>query len=194
LKFLGRAKKFLQDLSTEQDQRVQYFNVACPSGHRIRGERTEGYQALRCPVCGDGIFVLPRSPLPEPVAPPSAAPDRHPIATKAQYRDDGPIELADASHMAVDLDEQSDLPAEEVEIDWENDPGPKKAARPAAAKTATVETSRHADESALDDVAEIDGQPGGRGRGGARTLARAGRRRAIRRSGRFSRSSGTETD
>ena len=53
--------------------KVQYFNVMCASGHRVRGERTEGYQALRCPACGDGVFVLPRSPLPEPVAPSRSA-------------------------------------------------------------------------------------------------------------------------
>ena len=76
LKFLGRAKKFLRDLGTEPLAKVQYFNVACSSGHRVRGERTEGYQALRCPACGEGVFVLPRSPLPEPAAPARSAGSR----------------------------------------------------------------------------------------------------------------------
>jgi hypothetical protein len=150
LKFLGRAKKFLQDLSTESEPRVQFFNVACASGHRLRGERTEGYQALRCPVCGDGIFVLPRSPLPEPIAPPSARPQRQSSAT-ARFSDDGPLELADASHMAVDLDDGT-AHGNEIEIDWENDPGPKKATRPSPAHTATVATSLH---PAHDDTSSV---------------------------------------
>src|ERR1700722_7577278 len=69
LKFLVRARKLFQALAPEPETPVQYFNVLCASGHRVRGERTEGYQALRCPACGEGVFVLPRSPLPEPVAP-----------------------------------------------------------------------------------------------------------------------------
>jgi hypothetical protein len=97
LKFLGRAKKFLQDLGTEAPSGVQTFNLACASGHRVRGERTEGYQALRCPSCGEGVFVLPRSPLPEPLAPegvrqqPRAAHGR----ARSPWADEGPVELDD---------------------------------------------------------------------------------------------------
>jgi hypothetical protein len=110
LKFLGRAKKLFQDLGTEPPARAQSFNVACAGGHRLRGERTEGYQALRCPVCGEGVFVLPRSPLPEPVAPEGVS------ARKAASRrsrgaraDDGPVELTDA-------------PTGDAEIVWDDEP------------------------------------------------------------------------
>jgi DNA-directed RNA polymerase subunit RPC12/RpoP len=72
LGLLDRAKKMLQGRSSPVPARSQYYRVACGEGHVLHGQRTEGYQALRCPNCGDGIFVLPRSPLPDPVAPASA--------------------------------------------------------------------------------------------------------------------------
>src|SRR3954465_6115006 len=61
----------LQGRGPSVPPRPQYYNVACPEGHVLRGLRTEGYQALRCPTCGEGIFVLPRSPLPDPPRPPA---------------------------------------------------------------------------------------------------------------------------
>lgn len=91
--FLGKARKMISGKGTSEPPRPQYYQVACSQGHVIRGERTEGYQALRCPHCGDGIFVLPRSPLPIPPAPAS-------VKTKARRRpaeiDDRPIALAEA--------------------------------------------------------------------------------------------------
>jgi hypothetical protein len=96
LRFLGRAKKFLQDLGAEAPPKVQTFNLACPSGHRVRGERTEGYQALRCPACGEGVFVLPRSPLPEPIAPAGAPAPRGAYGrARSPWADEGPVELDD---------------------------------------------------------------------------------------------------
>lgn len=73
---LDRAKRMMQGGPAAATSRVQSYRVACPEGHVLHGHRTEGYQALRCPECNAGIFVLPRSPLPEPVAPKSAAPAR----------------------------------------------------------------------------------------------------------------------
>ena len=96
MKFLGRAKKFLQDLGTEAPSKTQTFNLACASGHRVRGERTEGYQALRCPSCGEGVFVLPRSPLPEPVAHAKASGSRGRYGRPGSpWADEGPVELHD---------------------------------------------------------------------------------------------------
>src|SRR5262249_56162950 len=106
LKFVGREKKFLQDLGTEPAAKTQYFNVTCASGHRVRGERTEGYQALRCPACGEGVFVLPRSPLPEPVAPAGAAAPRgaH-VRARSPWVEEGPVELTDPVHGTVELED-----------------------------------------------------------------------------------------
>ena len=66
LDLLGRARSLFKGLGTPPLAKVQYYSVVCPLGHRLRGQRTGGYQALRCPSCGEGIFVLPASPLPEP--------------------------------------------------------------------------------------------------------------------------------
>ena len=78
------------------------YNVACANGHRLRGHRTEGYQALRCPSCGEAVFILPQSPLPLPPVPASAAtsrieriqPDNQAILD-AYASDDAPHELVD---------------------------------------------------------------------------------------------------
>jgi len=94
LKFLGRAKKFLRGMAEPPKARVQYFNVQCPSGHRVRGERTLGYQALRCPGCGEGIFVLPVSPLPEPAVPTRSSSPK-PRTSRTSVVDDEPIPLND---------------------------------------------------------------------------------------------------
>ena len=126
MNFLGRARRFFQELASEPDSKVQYFNVTCASGHRVRGERTEGYQALRCPACGEGVFVLPRSPLPEP-----AAPARRSAPTGARRGsaglDDGPVELTDPGRVALEVGD--DLPgAADAEIIW--DDAPPTPARP----------------------------------------------------------------
>ena len=69
LDLLGRARKWVKGMGPAEPAEPQPFRVSCPEGHVIRGRRTEGYQALRCPECGAGVFVLPRSPLPMPPAP-----------------------------------------------------------------------------------------------------------------------------
>jgi hypothetical protein len=156
LKFLGRAKKFLQDLGTESSAQTQYFNVACAGGHRVRGERTEGYQALRCPVCGEGVFVLPRSPLPEPEAP-EGAPQRRRASGRTRNAgvDDGPIELTNPGQG-------------EAEIVWDDEPaevwpptGVPTSAQiaPEDLAAAEIEAARRAEAAAAN-------------RGGGRAVAR----------------------
>ncbi len=125
MKFLGRARRFFRELASEPDSKVQYFNVTCASGHRVRGERTEGYQALRCPACGEGVFVLPRSPLPEPVAP-----GRAPARAKpgSRWVDEGPVELTDPGRVALEVGENEPV-ASDAEIIW-NDAPAAPAAHP----------------------------------------------------------------
>ncbi|HEY2156611.1 MAG TPA: hypothetical protein VGH33_13350 [Isosphaeraceae bacterium] len=85
---LDRARKVLGSRPAQMPVRTQVYRVACPEGHVLHGQRTEGYQALRCPECDQGIFVLPRSPLPEP------APPRTPgAAARRAARPDVPEEL-----------------------------------------------------------------------------------------------------
>ncbi|HEU5115773.1 MAG TPA: hypothetical protein VFT74_03780, partial [Isosphaeraceae bacterium] len=91
---LGRARKMLKGIGPGDSARPQYYSVTCPQGHSLRGLRTEGYQALRCPTCGEGIFVLPRSPLPEPAAPPARTRPVHASVARADSFDDGSIPLA----------------------------------------------------------------------------------------------------
>jgi hypothetical protein len=131
LKFLGRAKKFLQDLGSEPESKVQFYNVVCASGHRVRGERTEGYQALRCPVCGEGVFVLPRSPLPDPVAPARSSSRPKPMNPGEGWVEEGPVELNDPAVVAVDRAE-SELMAADAEIIWDDHPGDAPDRRGAA--------------------------------------------------------------
>ena len=42
------------------------FEAYCPAGHSLTGKRQESFQAVRCPECGEGIFILPTSWLPVP--------------------------------------------------------------------------------------------------------------------------------
>ncbi len=116
--FLSRARKFLQGLAAEPESKVQYFNVICASGHRVRGERTEGYQALRCPACGDGVFVLPRSPLPEPFAPARPQSAKHGGAGGGWIQE-GPVELAEASRVSVEVGDD-ETASNGAEIIWED--------------------------------------------------------------------------
>lgn len=97
---LQNARRFFQGLAAGQPVREQRFSVACPEGHRLSGLRTEGYQSLRCPTCGEGIFVLPRSLLPEPVAPAPAqttpaVSHRSPMEIEAAFDEDAPVALTD---------------------------------------------------------------------------------------------------
>ena len=94
--------------------RAQSYSVSCAEGHRLQGQRTEGYQALRCPTCGEGIFVLPRSPLPEPPAPASTPRSRVAAAVEA-FPEDEPFVLSDPP-ASVGAATESDEP--EAEIDW----------------------------------------------------------------------------
>jgi hypothetical protein len=103
---------------TSHDVRVQYYSVVCPLGHRVRGQRTEGYQALRCPACGEGVFVLPLSPLPEPVAPARSARSRP--AAAARPVDEGPLELKEPGQVTVDMEQPDDLSAQ-AEIIWDEE-------------------------------------------------------------------------
>jgi DNA-directed RNA polymerase subunit RPC12/RpoP len=147
LKFLGRARRFLQELASEPESKVQYFNVTCASGHRVRGERTEGYQALRCPACGEGVFVLPRSPLPNPVAPARSQTDKA-VGPGMEWVEEGPVELTEAARVTVDV---ADNGRDEAEIIWEDE----------------VETSSRHDRAGIDSKPpkEPPGAPAARSRG-----------------------------
>ena len=127
MKFLGRARKFLRELASEPEGKVQYFNVTCASGHRVRGERTEGYQALRCPACGEGVFVLPSSPLPEPAAPVRSSPSKGASRGRA-WVDDGPVELTDPGRVALDAGVHEPGMAD-AEIIWDDPPAEPSAER-----------------------------------------------------------------
>lgn len=140
----------MQGWAAPPPARAQPYSVACAEGHRLQGRRTEGYQALRCPTCGDGIFVLPRSPLPEPPLPTSPTRSRVAAAVEA-FPDDGPLLLTDPpapeSAMGGDLDPAV---AAEVEIDWvdvaepeaEPEPIAKTKPRPPAEPTAPAAEGR----------------------------------------------------
>lgn len=115
---LGRARKMLKGTGPGASARPQYYSVTCAQSHSLRGLRTEGYQALRCPTCGEGIFVLPRSPLPEPSAPPARARPARISVMRSDPLEDGPVPL-------------SDPPAQEAdEVIWLDD-APPNATRPA---------------------------------------------------------------
>ncbi len=135
---LQNARRFLQGLATASPARAQRFSVPCPEGHRLTGVRTEGYQSLRCPTCGGGIFVLPRSVLPEPTPPASAVRESvNPVSAKVSaeienaYEDDAPVALNDP--------EPHDDAAEIGEIEWVDEATPEtpvfpnEANRPAPA-------------------------------------------------------------
>jgi hypothetical protein len=114
LGLLGRAKSMMQGWSASAPSRPQSFSVACAEGHRLHGQRTEGYQALRCPTCGEGIFVLPRSPLPEPPVPASSTRSRVAAAVEA-FPEDEPLILTDPVPSGGSMAEEDEP---EAEIDW----------------------------------------------------------------------------
>ena len=41
------------------------YDIACPCGGHVRGQRLSRQQVVPCPACGELRFVLPSSPLPE---------------------------------------------------------------------------------------------------------------------------------
>ena len=135
---LGRAKTLMRGWVAPSAVAAMPYNVACANGHRLRGERTEGYQALRCPSCGEAVFILPRSPLPEPPVPTASKRTRSQQDIAASYPSD------DAPHALVDppvwAGSQPPLPPaapahgtdDGAEIEWEEEA--PKPARPTVVK------------------------------------------------------------
>lgn len=126
LGFMRRAKRMLGGAEVEAPK-PQYFQVVCPEGHRLRGLRTGGFQALRCTECGSGVFVLPRSPLPDPLDAPAR--QAGPRTTASERRivvevpEDEPIRYHDAP---------TEFPDEErVDIVWEDEAASFPVAPPA---------------------------------------------------------------
>jgi hypothetical protein len=113
LEFLNRARRMVTGRSPVESSGPQFYVVSCPEGHRLRGQRTEGYQALRCPTCGGGAFVLPRSPLPQPLPP--AETKRRVAPPVVQPDDDAPIQYVDAPSPSTEFED------DEVEIHWLDD-------------------------------------------------------------------------
>lgn len=147
---LGQARKLLRGFAQEVAPRAQHFSLRCPDGHRLSGTRTDGYQALRCPTCGEGIFVLPRSPLPEPPAPASPKPSPESAAARA-VEDDSPVALSDAwpSKPGRAAAETEDDEAD-GEIEWFDEPEAEPAAgaapEPPRRKGPTADPADLADE------------------------------------------------
>lgn len=141
---LGRARDAFKKRGTTEAAGPQFYRVACPDGHVLRGQRTEGYQALRCPACGEGVFILPQSPLPDPPAPATKRTKKR----AAKPVEEGPIPLTDAPP-------QSSVAPADIEIEWEADSGaetepepveaesPREAARPIVLTKADLEAKPH---------------------------------------------------
>lgn len=136
-----RARNLIREMGSAPEREDQPYTVVCPGGHRLRGSRTEGYQAIRCPACNEGVFVLPSSPLPEPVAPATATSRRSAAAARTPMAvEEGPIELRDAAEVSVELAENGAV--SDAEIIWEEDV-PEEETSPAAAPS-SPETPRPA--------------------------------------------------
>ena len=160
LGLLGRARSLMQGWGASTPQSQEY-DVRCPEGHRVRGVRTEGYQAIRCPTCSEGIFILPRSPFPEPPAPARPASNRSRVEPEPDYADDSPLELTDAPpQMGVEIvDEGAPLP--EAEIDWveptpspTNPPAQPSKKRAPAGRPAQASPARAAASAVAEDLPE----------------------------------------
>lgn len=175
---LGQARRFLQTLGPAEPPRPQPYDVACPNGHRLQGLRTEGYQAFRCPSCGAGVFILPRSPLPDPPAPASKARRRE---LEEAAVEEGPIPLAEAPEGVEEAEaevewvepvdgegegEEAGATAADVEIPYEEDLAAARARQ--AAPPPPARSTRSARRPEPEPVAfEEDGDlpaPSGRGR------------------------------
>ena len=141
---LDRAKLMLQGRSpASTSAKTQYYHVACAEGHHLDGQRTDGYQALRCPTCGEGIFVLPRSPLPEPVAPAGgrARTVARPVADDARVAlsdPPSPMEIAEARTATRRPREAPPDPEPPAQIEWVDE---EPAAPPPAVAAYSPETS-----------------------------------------------------
>lgn len=151
----GRAKNLVRGITGSEAPRTQYYSVVCPDGHRLRGIRNEGYQAVRCPTCGLGMFILPRSPLPEPPAPPDSAGRRR---RRAEGRDHEPLEIA-VEEPPIQYADALPLPeGGDVEIVWLDQPPAKHVPvadaeipeeyRAPSAESMPVTGQTHADEAA----------------------------------------------
>lgn len=118
MNLFGRGKKKTASRATGGERGGdQFFEVHCAEGHAINGRRTEGYQALRCPDCGSGVFVLPRSPLPQPPVPASRRKRELPEAEAADESElvslqDAGWQQAPPGQAADDEIEWVDLPAD----------------------------------------------------------------------------------
>ncbi len=176
MKFLGQAKKFFNVLATEPETKAEYFNVRCVSGHRVRGERTEGYQALRCPACGEGVFVLPRSPLPFP-APPKRGESARPGRTVERLVEEEPVALSDPASVSVDLvgDERGDAGADIV---WDDELPEPEPAPPVAPRKAVRSSEESVDLGVAGPPAAAGATPSARpAAGGGQSRARRQRER-----------------
>ena len=125
---LNLLRNVLRGLTPSEPPRPQYYRVPCPLGHVLEGQRTEGYQALRCPTCGGGVFVLPRSPLPEP--PGTSTKSWARTIEAAPVYDEGPMTLDEAPQ---------DVRVIDADIEWEEpaaEAPPVRAPASAAPRTA----------------------------------------------------------
>jgi hypothetical protein len=144
LNLRDRARTLLQGLAPSPPAKVQSYNVVCPEGHRLRGQRTAGYQALRCPTCGEAIFVLPRSTLPEPPVPASTPRAPKPIAARPSDLEPEPLVLTDP--LAISDAPGADLDGEVVWLDeWaDGDAGAPAEARAVGPEQHVAESNRDA--------------------------------------------------
>ena len=93
------------------------FQARCPAGHTIEGRRTTEFQAIRCPECGEGVFVLPTSWLPVP-----------PVATVKELI---PLHAVGQARMApqVESDAEDSPESDEANNEVEHQPTPPKSKR-----------------------------------------------------------------
>lgn len=119
----------LGGLGAEEPPAPQYYRVTCPQGHALRGQRTDGYQAIRCPGCGEGVFILPRSPLPEPPAPAVERPRTK--STRPEPVVEEEIRWTDPEP-EIEIGEAASQVGPEVEIQWEDEATPPARSAPPA--------------------------------------------------------------
>lgn len=127
----GRARKMMkQGLAPPPSLEPQTYNVGCTGGHYLRGLRMEGYQAVRCPTCGEGIFVLPRSPFPPPAPPPQSKKPKPKAVPAPSETEESPIELMEPIGAEVVPRPGQFVEVGESEIDWESDSEAEAAVPP----------------------------------------------------------------
>ena len=112
---LANARKFFQGLGPTTPSARQGYRIVCHCGQRLSGDRTTSYQALRCPSCGGGLFVLPRSPLPEPEGSSTVTEARAATRSAPSPRiDESPIALKE-------FVAKGNPEATEDEVEWDED-------------------------------------------------------------------------